>query len=364
MGTNGLQAKTILAENDYISKYYLQDFATYYAFCFERYSKICKRIHFFSIDVDQKAVSDRIIETKQELDHFWDSYLGFIVVKPIPITVIGYTVLKTYNQDEKIVAKYVSNLFLKKIINAYSPIGIPIILILQVPNGETHGLHAITVSGHKQKQTQFIKPRPHLSLVANDIERIYAHDDQWGPFARINFIKDIELETPWTTGESHKNSTLVTNIIVPVYPKIRISYEDIEIIVLGLNAILTLFFNNKLIADLVWDIKIDYSENYKKKIKKSPIEPDEKLLLLMRSLPKYIWIADCYVAEYKILEFTFDATDVNNGMIGEDIICYLPKYFKIEITKFLHINRDKLHQLFLHRNNQNYYNFLSNKLKP
>ncbi|MBK8643805.1 MAG: hypothetical protein IPN15_16865 [Saprospiraceae bacterium] len=52
----------------------------------------------------------------------------------------------------------------------------------------------------------------------------------------------------------------MTNIVVPLYPKIRISYEDIEAIVLGLDAILTLFFDNKIVADLVWDIKIDFSE--------------------------------------------------------------------------------------------------------
>lgn len=49
-------------------------------------------------------------------------------------------------------------------------------------------------------------------------------------------IKNVyELDTPWNEGDPKKPATLVTHIIVPVYPKIRIAYEDIEAVVLGLD---------------------------------------------------------------------------------------------------------------------------------
>ena len=49
----GLNAKTIVEEETYISKDFLHDHASYYAFCFETYPKFCKRIHFFDNSFDE-----------------------------------------------------------------------------------------------------------------------------------------------------------------------------------------------------------------------------------------------------------------------------------------------------------------------
>jgi hypothetical protein len=475
LGSADIGAKSIVIEENYVSKDFLHDYASYYALCFEPYPKICKRIHFFDSTFTIEELNNALLDTQNGHANFWEHYLGFIVVKPIPV--IGYTVLKTYSSSEafndrnfwgvrdytvhlygteikirslafqeqdsvlaacattaiwsmlnkaaldfhtilkspsqitkdadnvspdgsrlfpnkglnllqicqaifnsglvsevkqpdytvldkdgKPIAKFVSNSYLKKILNAYSPIGIPIILVIRVPNGGDHGLHAITVSGFKQSAPQLIPPQPEISWLSANIEKFYAHDDQWGPFARIDFKDDIELLTPWTNFDPQKQSTLVTNIVVPVYPKIRISYEDIEVIALGLDRILSFFFNNQTVADLVWDIKIDFSENFKKQVKQSSLDESEKLSRLTQSLPKYLWVASCYIASHKIFEFTFDATDVKNGMIGEDFICYLPNEIKPVLVAFLNTNRTLLQSLFNHRASINYYQFLVDKL--
>src|SRR6218665_1183903 len=248
-------AKTIVIEENYISKDFLHDYASYYSLCFEVYPKFCRRVHFFRNNFDLDRFNEVIVG--QELDNkdFWEHYLGFVVIKPIPVTVLGYTVLKTYSntgsfdnrnfwgtrnykvhlfgneidinslafqeQDSVLSAcattaiwsmlnkaaidfhtilkspsqitkdadntsldgsrlfpnkglnllqicqailnsglvseikqpnfvanhfgnqiNIVNNQYLKKILNAYSPIGIPIILIINVPNGNNYGLHA------------------------------------------------------------------------------------------------------------------------------------------------------------------------------------------------------------------------------
>ena len=168
--------------------------------------------------------------------------------------------------------------------------------------------------------------------------------------------------SPEHQAHPQKNPTYATNIIVPVYPKIRISYEDIEVIVLGLDVILTLFFDNKIVADLIWDVKIDFSENYKSRIKTSSLDPSEKIAILTKSQPKYLWIANCYIDQHKILEFTFDATDVMSGMIGENLICYLPDDIKSELKKQLVLNQSLHQQLFQHIASIKYYQFLIDKL--
>lgn len=471
-----MNAKTIVIEENYISKDFLHDYATYYALCFEEYPKFCKRVHFFSNEFTGEEFNSIILKKELDCKDFWQNYLGFVVVKPIPVTVIGYTVLKTYsnsvnfndrnfwgvrqykvhlfgneieltslafqeqdsvlsacattaiwsmlnkasvdfhtimkspsqitkdadntspdgsrlfpnkglnllqicqailnsglvseikqpdyelvNSSGEVIAKFVSNRYLKKILNAYSPIGIPIILIISVPNDFNYGLHAITISGFKQKSPEVIPLGSEVSWLSDNIEKIYAHDDQWGPFARINFNDVASLVTPWTEFHATKNLTYATNIVVPVYPKIRISYEDIEYIVLGLDAILSLFFDSKIVADLVWDIKINYSEDVKSIVKNSSLDDNDKITYLTKSLPKYIWVASSYIGDNKVFDFTFDATDVSSGMIGKGFICYFPDV-KLLLSEFLTSNRDILQPLFNHSAKSIYYDFLIEQL--
>jgi hypothetical protein len=100
LGVDGLFAKTIIIESDYISKDYLHDYATYYAFCFENYPKFCKRVHFFSNEFTLDYFQSVLIDVDNANTDFWSSYLGFIVVKPIPTKNIGYTVLKMYDSTD------------------------------------------------------------------------------------------------------------------------------------------------------------------------------------------------------------------------------------------------------------------------
>ncbi len=274
-GTGGLNVQAILVEEDYVSKDFLHDYASYYALCFEKYPKVCRRVHFFDIPVTEDDFEGVILKPEAEQAEFWQHYVGFIVVKPIPGKVIGYTVLKTYSstqpttdrlfwglreytihlygneikfkslafqeQDSVLAAcattaiwsmlnkaavdfhtilkspsqitkdadnvsydgsrlfpnrglnvlqicqaifnsglvsevkqanitithnkskcNVVSNSYLKKIVSAYAPIGIPIILVVKVPTEGQHGLHAITISGFKGSPIQAVKPYSYL----------------------------------------------------------------------------------------------------------------------------------------------------------------------------------------------------------
>jgi len=95
LGVDGLNTKTIVKEHEYINRDYLHDYATYYSFCREDYSKFCNRIHFFSNDFDEETFKNELLNVKS--NKLKDNYLGYIVVKPIPYTVIGFTLLKTYS---------------------------------------------------------------------------------------------------------------------------------------------------------------------------------------------------------------------------------------------------------------------------
>jgi hypothetical protein len=89
-----LACRTIVLERNYTDRSFLEDYAAYYVRCFEPYARTCTRMHFFDEDFDEEALTDAI--TADDPRRLQKHYLGFIVVKPLPLTVIGKTCLRAY----------------------------------------------------------------------------------------------------------------------------------------------------------------------------------------------------------------------------------------------------------------------------
>jgi hypothetical protein len=91
-------AQTIVVENPYIDGDYLEDFASYYVRCFRAYEKECKRLHFFSEKIPDKEFQAFILGRigKRKLQLIKRSYLGFCVARPLPVALVGRTILATY----------------------------------------------------------------------------------------------------------------------------------------------------------------------------------------------------------------------------------------------------------------------------
>jgi hypothetical protein len=92
---------TIVAEYDYVDGDYLADFASFYVSCFEPYERFCKRLHFFNVGFDENHLKRVMLNlcTPEERQTFADAYLGFVVVRPLPDSVVGRTALKPYPPD-------------------------------------------------------------------------------------------------------------------------------------------------------------------------------------------------------------------------------------------------------------------------
>lgn len=101
-----LDAKTIVCERDYIDGGYLDDFTKYYVTCHENYSKRCMRLHFFTesftYEVFEKEISSKVAPSNI------GDYLGYIVIKPIPMTFIGRTCLEVPEQVLPMITKRIS----------------------------------------------------------------------------------------------------------------------------------------------------------------------------------------------------------------------------------------------------------------
>ena len=84
-------------------------------------------------------------------------------------------------------------IYLKRLIYAYSSIGIPIILCIKVPEqGKCDDGHAVAISGHSLDELTFSNPvfdDKSFFNRADFISQIYFHDDQWGPFVKSTIVQ-------------------------------------------------------------------------------------------------------------------------------------------------------------------------------
>lgn len=408
---NSLHVKTIVIEDKYISKSYLMDYSSYYSTCFSEYDRFCKRVHFFSKEFSH----DRFLEalkhpSDKDNEDIWDSYQGYIVVKPLPSLPIGATILKTYaytEDDKRIfpstktykvnlygkelslqslafqeqdsvvgacassalwsafhktsqlfqtplpspsdITRSAKNLFqnsgrtfpntgldhyqignaiesvglvselrnsrnftglgvgyLKAFIYAYNKMGLPVLLGITFPG---IGSHLITVTGYKEANVVKFPRTEEISLKASLLERLFAHDDQVGPFSKLGFTPEGDIETSWLVApdKQEKRVAKFDSLFIPIHNKIRLTFENIYAKIAWLDY----YFSKRLATvEIYWDIYLQLSNDFKKSVHISSIPDFLKLSLLTTPLPKYIWVVKGFVNEECVLELIFDATQI------------------------------------------------------
>jgi len=98
-----LGCRTLVVESHYIDRDYIDDVALFYSRSLRGYPNYCQRFHFFSAEFDSvrwhTLVSDANSGRRQESAEFLcKSYLGYSVVRPLPGSPIGRTVLRTFGE--------------------------------------------------------------------------------------------------------------------------------------------------------------------------------------------------------------------------------------------------------------------------
>ncbi len=95
-----------VTENYYVSQSYIDDLVVYHSISFKNYEKFCKRIHLFSkvgeLPFRDKATLESFLKSNTSIknDILDDSYLGYVVVKPIEKTPIGVILAKPWNEKD------------------------------------------------------------------------------------------------------------------------------------------------------------------------------------------------------------------------------------------------------------------------
>jgi hypothetical protein len=92
-----LGCKTVVIEDHYVDRDYISDAALFYSRSLRGYPNFCERMHFFGEPFDQQRWRELTIAVKNphSQEFLQSAYLGFSVVRPLPASPIGRTVLKT-----------------------------------------------------------------------------------------------------------------------------------------------------------------------------------------------------------------------------------------------------------------------------
>lgn len=436
-----IHPESILVEHGYIDRDFLEDYSGFYVRCFRDYASVCTRLHFFSCAVTKATInmllrgqhSDRFKSTLQK------HYLGFIVVKPLPRSIIGRTCLKTYPDEGRrsfpILRPYSVNLFglpleiketlafqeqdtvaaacatsalwstfqgtgrkfqhsipspveitraalarfpmnerdlpnhglfswqmahaissvglepypitindeiskefcLQSSVYAYLRGGIPVPLLFRLHDvtlGRDIGGHAVAVTGFSLGRAFPVAyDASGFLLKASRIDKLYAHDDGVGPFARmvletwqehpvtgkLQQPPVLALTTSWhdSNGEVGNVYALPDSLLLPLYHKIRIPFRTALQVIRAFDEFLELREVKTAVGlgeRMEWDIYLTEVNDVKQDVMESEDLPGPyRRGVLLEPMPKYMWRATATGDGRIILDILLDATDIEQG---------------------------------------------------
>lgn len=96
-----IRCATVLIEDHYVDRDYVEDMAIFYARSLRAYPPYCQRMHFFTEPFDEeewRALLARANGGEADAVRQWlqDAYLGFSVIRPLPGSPLGRTVVATF----------------------------------------------------------------------------------------------------------------------------------------------------------------------------------------------------------------------------------------------------------------------------
>lgn len=160
-------------------------------------------------------------------------------------------------------------------------------------DGLKSDFHAVVISGYHYDKN-------------GEIDKIYIHDDQIGPYTEVYSNKNHKdfshWKNEWITADEFENlyeDIVVKNLLIPLYPKIRISF----------NKIYGIFLEYKKITStrgIIQRLYLTDTNKYKEYLLSQSFEC--KGQILMSQFPKYLWVIRVQDSEKPIFDFIFDAT--------------------------------------------------------
>ena len=275
----------------------------------------------------------------------------------------GYQVVSVFEESKlrtesfSFEKKSLTQNLLRELIYAYNKCGIPILLGYEFDDKSKKydGNHIVTIVGYrlnhliggkaskqpKKKLTNIFKrigkkQNRTIGLFAHDIMRFYTHNDELGPYSKVDFEDEFNndscrIRTFQLDGEDFAIAK-PTALWIPVENTIKVKYENVLNAVQNFGAfILESIESIEDIESLKWDIHLSLAVDYKQEF--SDIEFEVQYLIDLKrkirytSYPKYIWVVSLIEQdedsnEFNHIDVIYDASSLPNENCIFQINCF------------------------------------------
>jgi hypothetical protein len=224
-------------------------------------------------------------------------------------------------EPEAVNLQRTSNVPLVSLLYGYLGMGLPAILIVEIPG---RGWHAITLTGYSllnsRQRAQEVPGNPAIApMVGLRIDRFYGHDDQIGPNARL-VIQDstaprpvqtqspVRFESSWTDVRGERFLYPIA-VIVPIYNKIRLTFLEVQAWITPLHAVFARVLPDA--GHIEWDVSLVLSNDYKGEVRRDAnLSASVRESLLSTHHPRFWWRATIRYAGLPFCHLLFDATGI------------------------------------------------------
>jgi len=156
-------------------------------------------------------------------------------------------------------------------------------------------------------------------LRARGIERWYAHDDRLGPYARLGFVSEgaqrpTQLKLlPAETGFEHLETPMVfSDAIVPLYPKLRLTAE--ELVGFGVDLSPTIRFLAREEDNLYVDPQFLLGGDYLRSLHGKPMDLERIVAICTTlTLSRYVGVISWFRGDEWLVDAVYDTTDLRRG---------------------------------------------------
>jgi hypothetical protein len=224
---------------------------------------------------------------------------------------------------------------LPTMIYSYLRAGIPVILGVKIEND----FHAITLSGFSLRDRQAVSDEGSpegLRMIGRRIDEFYAHDDQFGPFSKLQVFVPMVRETStrvkvqfygkWRDASENIVPLDPVVAVVPVYAKIRLTFVDVQKWLLRLDWLISLLPGTDNGEE--WDVHIITTNELKSELLNCPELKGTAQLerLLFEPHPRFAWRAILSIRGVKVLELLADATGIARSFPFYEIIWHFDAF--------------------------------------
>jgi hypothetical protein len=194
------------------------------------------------------------------------------------------------------------------------------------------GKHALVIVGYNLGGVPTPLSLSGLVLRSSRMDKLYVHDDQIGPFARmaLDGIKvNVELRpgqpaeydslsTSWRAEHGSGNVRAIPDILlVPLYHKVRLTWDWTLKRVTELNEALVQWSNIIMelrLLGLEWDVYLTtVNEARADLLRSKSLEPSTKYRAVTLPMPRFIWRATALRDDQPVVDVLFDATDIDTS---------------------------------------------------